>query len=142
MITPENLREAIEASERQTRAELRREIAESAAQTRAELRQEIATSAAETRAELRQEMADMRVELRQEIVASAANTRRHFDVVAEWLRGDIHLVIEGLQAMVPRTEFDHFRTEVREEFVQVRSLLRASYSDLDRRVRHLEARED
>jgi hypothetical protein len=51
------------------------------------------------------------------IDASAAETRRHFDVVAEALRSDVILVIEGLAMLDEKTE--RFHGEVREEFRKV-----------------------
>ncbi len=61
------------------------------------------------------------------IDAAAAETRRHFDVIAEALRSDIVVVIEGLAALDEKAE--RFQSEVRGEFVKV-----------DRRFLHLEAR--
>lgn len=61
------------------------------------------------------------------IDATSAETRRRFDVVAESLRSDIVLVVEGLATLDEKTE--RFRSEVREEFTKI-----------DRRFLHLDAR--
>jgi galactokinase len=62
--------------------------------------------------------------------------RRHFDVVAESLRTDISKVAEGVLATNER--LDRHAEEMRKEFVEVRSMIKFSYSELDRRVSHLE----
>jgi hypothetical protein len=62
--------------------------------------------------------------------------KRHFDVVGESLRGDIRLVAEGLVGAGERSAREFER--VREEIGEVKSLLRVSYQNLDRRVRKLE----
>jgi hypothetical protein len=58
--------------------------------------------------------------------------KRHFGVVAEALRDDIRQVAEGHSVI--RHEMQEFRNEVRDEFREVRSLLRLSFSQLDQRV--------
>jgi ubiquinone biosynthesis protein UbiJ len=55
-----------------------------------------------------------------------ARTRRHFDVVAESLRGDIQLIAEGQVALQQR--FEELRTE-----------LKGDIAGLDRRLMRLEA---
>ena len=62
--------------------------------------------------------------------------KRHFDVVAEGLRSDIRLVAEGIAGVDEKFTLE-FKS-VREEIGEVKSLLRASYADLDRRVQALE----
>jgi len=59
----------------------------------------------------------------QRSAAEHAQTRRHFDVVAERLRDEIRLLAEGVQGMTPRSEFDSFRTEVRDDLAEVRTRL-------------------
>ncbi|HEY6066207.1 MAG TPA: hypothetical protein VIY96_08630 [Thermoanaerobaculia bacterium] len=90
-------------------------------------------------AEVRTEVGGLRTEvgaLRQEI----ADVRRHADVVAEALRSDIRTVAEGVVGMDEKftREFEKVREEMAEGLGEVKSLLRASYVDLDRRVRVLE----
>ena len=63
-----------------------------------------------------------KVEVRNE----GARTRRHFDVVAESLRGDIQLIAEGQVALQQR--FEELRTE-----------LKGDIAGLDRRLMRLEA---
>lgn len=62
-------------------------------------------------ADIREEFAAVRWEirasetkLRQEIREEGVATRRHFDVVAESLRDDIHIIAEGLIALDAKVE--------------------------------------
>lgn len=63
--------------------------------------------------------------------------KRHFGVLAEALRGDVRLVAEG--HTVIRRELQEFRGESRDEFQEVRALLRLSFAQLDRRITRLES---
>ena len=67
-------------------------------------------------------------------------TRRHFDVVAEGMRAEVRLVAEGVAALAERADrLEHnLREEIRETRRDLTSLLTASYTDLNRRVRRLE----
>ena len=67
-------------------------------------------------------------------------TRRHFDVVAEGMRAEVRLVAEGVTALAERVDrLEHnLREEIRETRRDLTSLLTASYTNLDRRVRRLE----
>jgi DNA repair exonuclease SbcCD ATPase subunit len=93
------------------RAELQRSIQPLA--TRAEMHEAIRNAV---------EPLATKIEMREE----AERTRRHFDVVAESLRGDIHLIAEG-QADLQR-RFEDLRGEVKGDIAQ-----------LDRRLMRLEA---
>ncbi len=62
--------------------------------------------------------------------------KRHFGVVAEALRGEIHLVAEGHDVI--RREMREFREEVQSEFKEVRSLIKFSYAELDQRMTAVE----
>jgi len=62
--------------------------------------------------------------------------KRHFEVVAEHLSKDIVAVAEGHETI--RREAAEFRREMREEFKEVKSLIRFSYAELDRRIQRLE----
>jgi hypothetical protein len=42
-----------------------------------------------------------------ELKADAAETRRHFDVVAEGLRTDVHMIAEGLVALQASVDVQH-----------------------------------
>jgi hypothetical protein len=64
--------------------------------------------------------------------------RRHFDVVGESLRGVIRLVAEGLVGFDEK--FTREFVMVREEIEDVKGLIRTSHGDLDRRVRSLEGK--
>jgi hypothetical protein len=98
----------------------------------------------------------------------ADDIKRHFDVVAERLEGQIRQVAEGVVLNGERLDkvdqrldkveqhFDRFETEVRSEFAQVReredrferevrtefgevkSMIKLSYTELDRRLSTLE----
>jgi archaellum component FlaC len=59
---------------------------------------------------------------------------RHFDVVAESLRGQIRLVAEGVVGLDEKftLEFRNVRSEMREQIDDAKALLRASYEDLRR----------
>jgi predicted RNase H-like nuclease (RuvC/YqgF family) len=65
-----------------------------------------------------------------------AETRRHFDVVAEGLSSEIRQVAEGVASLDSR--FERFQVEVKEEFREVRSMIKLSYTELDRRLNTLE----
>jgi len=106
------LRQHIDASAAETRAELRAYVDASAAETRAELRAYVDASAAETRAELRAY-----------VDATARETRGHFGVVAESMMAKLELVVEGLRGTNER--LDRFQAEVHGQFTRVdRRLLR------------------
>lgn len=83
--------------------------------------------------------ADLRAYL-ERIDSRFDETRRHFDVVAEGMRSDIRLVAEGVSSLSERVDrLEHnLREEIRETGRDLTSLLTASYTDLDRRVRRLE----
>ncbi len=83
-------------------------------------------------------------------------TRRHFDVVAEGLRSDMRFLAEGL-AMTNETlerfraetadelaaasaKLSAFRAEAARNFADVRSEIRLSHSDVDRRLKAVEGR--
>jgi hypothetical protein len=70
--------------------------------------------------------------LDQRIGAEAARTRPHFDVVAESLRSDITLVIEGLE--VTRRSVAVLRTETPVEFRARDAVLHAGFSALRRDI--------
>ncbi len=100
-----------------------------AGQQRLETRQE--------RLESRQE----RLESRQERLEDGlVETRRHFDVVAERLESNQQLLAEGLTAL--DNKLDRVEREIRrdmgEGFSEVKSMIRLSYSELDRRLHSLE----
>lgn len=63
--------------------------------------------------------------------------KRHFGVVAESLRSDIRQIAEGHATI--RDELQSLRGEFRDEFKEMRALLRLSYSQLDQRIGALEA---
>lgn len=79
-------------------------------------------------------------DLRQELRAEIRDVRRHSDVIAESLRSEIRIVAEGVTGLDERftQEFRNVREEFRKEIGEVKSLLRLSFGDLDRRVRTLE----
>jgi hypothetical protein len=75
-------------------------------------------------------------DLKKLIEITAAETRRHFDVVAERLESKIDTVAEGVVACNER--IDRFEAGMHEEFNEVRSMIKFSHHELDRRLRTLE----
>jgi len=71
-----------------------------------------------------------------EVRAQQAETRRHFDVVAEGLRGQMQLLVEGVATLDEK--LNRFREEVAGEFKEMKSMVRISYAELDRRIQELE----
>jgi hypothetical protein len=65
-----------------------------------------------------------------------SETRRHFDVVAEGLRSDVRQVAEGVATV--GSELKEFRVEVKEDLGELRSMIKLSYTELDRRLNTLE----
>jgi len=63
--------------------------------------------------------------------------KRHFGVVAESLRSDIRQIAEGHATI--RHELQGLRDEFRDEFKEMRALIRLSFSQLDQRIRTLES---
>src|SRR5438067_12524325 len=104
-------------------------LTELAERVAAETRRHFDVVVGEVRAEV--------VETRRHSEDVAAETRRHFDVVAESLRSEVRLVAERVSALGER--FERFRLEVKEEFAEVRAMIRLSYAELDRRLRALES---
>ena len=62
--------------------------------------------------------------------------KRHFGVIAEALRSDVRQVAEG-HAVIRREILD-FRNELKDEFAEMRALMRLSFSQLDQRLKTLE----
>jgi predicted nuclease with TOPRIM domain len=79
-------------------------------------------------------------DLERRLLEEIQTVRRHFDVVGESLRSDIRLVAEGVTGLDEKftLEFRSVREEMGEQIGEVKSLIRASYGDLDRRVQALE----
>lgn len=61
---------------------------------------------------------------------------RHTRVEVEGLRGDLRLLAEGMLGV--NEKLDAFRGDVTQRIDEVRTFVKISYSDLDRRVRPLE----
>ena len=80
--------------------------------------------------------ASMDEDLKKLIESTAAETRRYFDVVAERLESKIDTVAEGVVAWNER--IDRFEARMHEEFNEVRSMIKFSHHELDRRLRTLE----
>jgi len=130
--------------------EVRQELAETRADLRranrtwdevqVDLRQLIAKTQEDFRAELREKLAENRRQARAETRTQSEETRRHFEIVAESLRSDLRLVAEGLDALREDLggKIEATRREAAAGIAEVKSLLRLSYRDLDRRVVRLE----
>jgi uncharacterized coiled-coil DUF342 family protein len=124
------------------RTELRTEVGELRTEV-GDLRTELRTEVGDLRTELRTEVGGLRAELRAEVGGlrnEIADVKRHADVIAEGLRSDIRTVAEGVAGLDEKftLEFESVREEFREQIGEVKSLLRVSYGDLDRRVQSLE----
>jgi uncharacterized protein YceH (UPF0502 family) len=77
------------------------------------------------------------------IESTAVETRRHFDVVAERLESKIDTVAEGVISANQRIDrldakVEQVAADVANEFNDVRSMIKFSHHDLDRRLRTLE----
>jgi transposase-like protein len=68
--------------------------------------------------------------------AQVEEIKRHFGVVAEALRSDIRQIAEGHSGL--RRDIQELREEFRDEFKEMRALMRLSFSQLDQRIRTLE----
>ena len=71
--------------------------------------------------------------------------KRHFNVVADGLRGEMRTIAEALGANTDRldsvaTRLDRFEAHVAAEFVETRAMIRLSYGELERRIVALENR--
>jgi hypothetical protein len=115
--------------------------------------QELIAQIAGLREEIREEIGGLRGELRGlrgefgglrgEFESFRAETRGNFDrvdeeirkagVLIEGVRHEVQVVAEGVT--VANERLDALRTEVGQEFKDVRSLIHLSYRDLDRRIR-------
>ena len=96
--------------------------------------------------DLRQEMAGMKGELRQDMAAMEArlgeridDTKRHSGILVEDLQHKLELVIEGQQFL--RQDIANVRSDMDAQTRETRTLIGTAYRDLDRRVQHLEPRE-
>jgi hypothetical protein len=67
---------------------------------------------------------------------TAEDIKRHFSVVTESLRSDIRTIAEGLVGFQDSVSAEF--KGVREEFNEVKSMIRLSFGELDRRMRTLE----
>ena len=74
--------------------------------------------------------------VRQDVAEQLAETKRHVGVVVEGLRSEIRQVAEGVMNVDEKLE--RFRHDVDEQFTEVKTLVKVSYGDRDRRVRILE----
>ena len=98
------------------------------------LRQEFGT--------LREEVGTLRGEfgvLRQEARDTAAETRRHFDVVAEYLRHDIRGIAEGVIVLSEGVDRlgTGLRTEMDERFAATHAVVRVAFQEVRRDIEDL-----
>lgn len=82
------------------------------------------------------QIATLGTELRGEMRAGDEMTRRHFDVVAESLRGDIRTVAEGVAANTELTLRLHheLKSEMDGRFRSLETVLRVTFADLRREI--------
>ncbi|MCL4819201.1 MAG: hypothetical protein KJ067_08670 [Vicinamibacteria bacterium] len=62
--------------------------------------------------------------------------KRHFGVVGEGIRADVRTVADGVSLANER--IDALQREVAREFAETRSMIKLSYSEVDRRLTGLE----
>ena len=74
--------------------------------------------------------------LSQVVVEELKTTRRHFDIVAEGLESKVQLVAEAVSEVLRSVQ--QLRSDMAAEDHETRTLIKLSYTDLDRRVRQLE----
>jgi phage host-nuclease inhibitor protein Gam len=91
---------------------------------------------------LRGEFGSLRGEfgsLRQEVRDTAAETRRHFDVVAEYLRHDIRGIAEGVIVLSERVDRlgSGLRTEMNERFAATHAVVRVAFQEVRRDIEDL-----
>jgi HAMP domain-containing protein len=77
--------------------------------------------------------------LRQEVRDTAAETRRHFDVVAEYLRHDIRGIAEGVIVLSERGDRlgTGLRTEMNEGFAATHAVVRVAFQEVRRDIEDL-----
>ncbi len=73
-----------------------------------------------------------------DIDAQFKDMRRHFDIVAEESKHRDQLLAEGIGAANDRIDQLPTRSEVNEQFDEVRATIRLSHTQLERRIRTLE----
>jgi hypothetical protein len=91
---------------------------------------------------LREEFGSLRGEfgaLRQEVRDTAAETRRHFDVVAEYLRHDIGGIAEGVIGLSERVDRlgSSLRTEMDERLKATHAVVRVAFQEVRRDIEGL-----
>ena len=95
----------------------------------------------EKAAETQQHFDEKAAETQRHFDEKTAETKRHFEVVAEDLRSEIRIVAEGHALL--NTKTDRMREEILDEmrsgFDEIRSAIRFSYAELDKRVSTLES---
>jgi hypothetical protein len=114
------------------REETRRDLTEAMAAARDESRRDLAEATASTRDETRRDLTEAMATLRAEMRTEAAETRRHFDVVAEGLRGDIRLVAEGVVASTESIE--RLRSDVTREMNEHFRVVHLAFADVRREL--------
>lgn len=106
-----------------------------------ETARQIGTVREDLRTEIREQVGTVRGELRSDIAAARGEVRteiRQLGVTVEALRTQIQTVAEGVATVDEKLE--RFRQEVSEEFDEVKSMIKFSYAELDRRINQLETR--
>jgi len=116
---------------------LSRELRDGLQEVRTELQTGFRDGLQEVRTDLHTGFRDGLQEVRTELRNEIQEVRRHADVVAESLRGEIRLVAEGVVGLDEKftLEFRNVREEMREQIGEVKTLLRLSYADLERRIK-------
>jgi hypothetical protein len=121
-------RDAFERLERNLRGEIEARVAGA----ERNLREEIETQVVGVRSHFDARLVETRDALETRFVESEERTRRHFDAVAEALRGDIRLLAEGITAVAEGSVRRDTETNGRIDRLEHRVL------GLESRVSHLE----
>ena len=74
--------------------------------------------------------------LRRESSAAHEETRRHFDLTAEKIRGEVATVAEAVLSTTRQIE--RVAADVKHDFNETQAMIKFSHAELDRRVRALE----
>jgi hypothetical protein len=115
---------------------VRADLGEQIGSVRADLGEQIGSVRADL-GDVRTDLGDKIDRVWTDLGAEIRDVKRHADVVAEGLRGEIRLVAEGVAGLDERftDEFVKVRAEMHEQIGDVKTLIRVSYADLDRRVK-------
>ena len=128
----DEFRRSLEASMRALNEETRQWMRELNDETRQSLEASMRALNDDTRQSMRELNDETRQSLETSMRVQNEETRRHFDVVAEGLRGDIRTVAEGVVANSERIE--RVAVEIRHDMASEARLLHAAIRSVSRTV--------